>query len=270
MAPPDCETVGHVDTASVLALIQDVAAQVITPRFRRLASEEVMEKNPGDLVTVADREAETLIAAALAEGDPEALIVGEEAVSLDPALLDRLADAPRAWLVDPVDGTKNFVNGRPDHAVMVAELRGGEAVRGWIWQPEHKLAFVAERGEGVWRNGERLTRPEAEVDPETLRVVTSLPRQEGRHGTLTFGRTAWCCGVDYPWLVEGRVDAIAYNRGLPWDHAAGSLLTEEMGGVIRHADGTRYLPGRPLAQQKGQLVAAASAPVWEYVVEQLS
>ncbi|GAB97534.1 putative inositol monophosphatase [Kineosphaera limosa NBRC 100340] len=264
-----CETVGHVDTASVLALMQDVAAQVITPRFRSLASEEVMEKNPGDLVTIADREAEALITAALREADPDALIVGEEATASEPSLLDQLADAPRAWLIDPVDGTKNFVHGRPDHAVMVAELHAGECVRGWIWQPEHKLAFVAERGAGVWRNGERLTRPEAQVDPETLRVVTSRPSQEGRHGTLTLGSTAWCCGVDYPWLAEGRVDAIAYSRGLPWDHAAGSLLTEEIGGVIRHADGTRYRPGRPVAQQTGQLIAAASAPVWEYVADQL-
>lgn len=254
----------------MLALIQDVAAEVITPRFRSLASEEVMEKNPGDLVTVADREAEALITEALVRADPGAIVVGEEATAFDPGLLDRLAQAPRAWLVDPVDGTKNFVHGRADHAVMVAEVHSGECVRGWIWQPEHQRAYVAERGAGVTCNGRPVTRSAPQVDADSLRVVTSRPKQEGRHGSLTFGPTAWCCGIDYPMLAEGQVDAIAYFRGLPWDHAAGSLIVEEVGGVVRHADGSRYLPGTGHASPGGQLLAAASPQVWEYVMSQLT
>lgn len=254
----------------MLALIQDVAAQAITPRFRGLAHEEIMEKNPGDLVTVADREAEAIITEALTQSDPDAIVVGEEATASDPGLLDRLAQAPRAWLVDPVDGTKNFVHGRADHAVMVAELRAGECVRGWIWQPEHERAYVAERGCGVTRNGEPVTRTAPRPDADSLRVATSRPKQEGRHGSLTFGPTAWCCGIDYPMLAEGQVDAIAYFRALPWDHAAGSLFVEEVGGVVRHADGSRYLPGTGHAVESGQLLAAASPQVWEYVMSQLA
>lgn len=254
----------------MLTLIQDVAAQVIAPRFRALASEEVMEKNPGDLVTVADRQAEALITEALVKNDPGAIVVGEEATACNPGLLDRLAQAPRAWLIDPLDGTKNFVHGRDDYAVMVAELRSGECVRGWIWQPEHQLAFVGERGAGVTRNGAPVTRSAPQIDAGTLRVATSRPNQEGRHGSLTLGPTAWCCGVDYPMLAEGRVDAIVYYRGLPWDHAAGSLFVEEVGGVVRHADGSRYLPGTGHASPGGHLLAAAGPQVWDYVMSQLS
>ena len=85
-------------------------------------------------------------------------MLGEEATATDDALLDRFRDADHAFTVDPVDGTKNFVHGSPDHAVMAAELRGGEVVRSWIWQPQHGTAYVAERGAGAWRNGERLVR----------------------------------------------------------------------------------------------------------------
>ncbi len=250
----------------MLALMKDVAAQVITPRFRRLASEEVMEKNPGDLVTVADREAEVLITQALLEAYPDVLVVGEEATAADPGLLDRLEHASHAFVVDPVDGTRNFVHGRPDHAVMVGELRDGECVRGWIWQPEYGNAYVAIRGEGVTRNGEPVSRPAPSDDPDALRAVTSRPESEGRHGRLTFGPTAWCCGVDYPWLIEGRVDAIVYSRAMPWDHAAGSLMTAEVGGVVRHVDGTPYRPGRT---HPGHLVAAASPAAWDVVGAQL-
>lgn len=250
----------------MLDLMKDVAAQVITPRFRRLASEEVMEKNPGDLVTVADREAEVLITAALRDAYPDVLVVGEEATAADPGLLERLEGAAHAFVVDPVDGTRNFVHGRADYAVMVGELRGGECVRGWIWQPEYDAAYVAIRGHGVTRNGVPVTRSAPSADPDQLRAVTSRPESEGRHGRLTFGATAWCCGVDYPWLAEGRVDAIVYSRAMPWDHAAGSLMTSEVGGVVRHVDGTSYRPGR---RHPGHLLAAASPDAWDVVATQL-
>src|SRR5689334_2140392 len=126
----------------------DVAEQVINPRFRALADGEVHEKNPGDLVTDADREAEVLINAALHAAYPDATILGEETYAGDPDLLHRYAAADHAFTVDPVDGTKNFVHGSKDHAVMVSETVRGEAVRAWIWQPQHEAAFVAERGSG--------------------------------------------------------------------------------------------------------------------------
>ena len=117
------------DTEAVLDLMRDVAEQVVTPRFRSLASDEVSEKGPGDLVTIADQEAEQLLVEALTAAYPTAVMLGEEATSRGPGLLDRFRLADHAFTIDPVDGTKNFVRGSPDHAVMVAEVRGGETVR---------------------------------------------------------------------------------------------------------------------------------------------
>ena len=136
----------------MLALLQDVADEVINPRFRALADGEIHEKNPGDLVTDADREAEVLITAALVAAYPDCVVLGEEAHSLDPSLMERYAAADHAFTVDPVDGTKNFVHGSKDHAVMASETRDGEVVRAWIWQPQHDLGYVAERGGGTWRH----------------------------------------------------------------------------------------------------------------------
>lgn len=237
------------DTDAVLDLMKDVAAQVITPRFRALAGGEVMEKRPGDLVTVADREAEELITAALLADDPGVLVVGEEATSADRTLLDRLADADHAFTVDPVDGTKNFVHGRPAFAVMLAELRHGETVRAWIWQPIVETSYVVERGAGAWENDRPLGRAwtgptdPAAIRPETLRVLTSRPAFEGPHHGLELGPTAWSCGVDYPWLATGKAHGILYTNTYPWDHAPGALFVEETGGVVRRPDGSRYVPG---------------------------
>jgi len=257
--------VGEVDTDAILQLLQEVAAEVITPRFRALDEAEVREKGPGDLVTAADEESERLLTDALSGAYPDAVVLGEEATATDPSLLERYARAEHAFTVDPVDGTKNFVGGSPDHAVMAAELRRGEVVRAWIWQPQHELAYVAERGAGAYRNGERLVRGPVGPDPVGWRARTSRRSwlRAGVPGLAPLELTWLCCGVDYPHLVEGEADVLLYSRAKPWDHAPGSLLLSEAGGFLGRRDGGPYDPRRDLA---GGLVAAADRTTYDGVV----
>jgi fructose-1,6-bisphosphatase/inositol monophosphatase family enzyme len=254
-----------VDTDAVLRLVEEVAAEVVTPRFRSLADGQVHEKNPGDLVTVADHEAETLLTRALADAYPDAVVLGEEAYAGDRSLLSTYAAAPHAFTIDPVDGTKNFVHGSPDHAVMVSESRDGAVVRAWIWQPQHRLAYVAERGAGAFRNGERLRRRPPSADRSTWRGVTSRRKWIGREldGLRPLELTWICCGVDYPQLVEGNADFVLYGAGKPWDHAPGSLLLIEAGAHLGTFDGTDYAPQGPPARG---LVAAADRATYDEVV----
>ena len=249
------------DTTAVLDLVREVAEEVVVPRFRALDSDEVSEKGPGDLVTVADREAERLLTRALLAAYPDALVLGEEASSADDTLLARYRAAEHAFTVDPVDGTRNFVHGSPDHAVMVAEVRAGEVVRSWIWQPQHRVAYVAERGAGAWRDGERITRPPVD---ERLRGVTSRRSWIGRAlGTLSALELTWvCCGVDYPKLVEGDADYAVYRKGKPWDHAPGSLLLTEAGGFVGDFAGAPYDAQGP---EPAGLVAAADRATYDHV-----
>ena len=245
----------------MLRLLQDVADEVINPRFRDLAVGEVTEKGPGDLVTVADHEAEALITAALVAAYPDAVVLGEEAESVDASLMGRFREAEHAFTVDPVDGTKNFVAGSPDHAVMVSEIAYGRVVRGWIWQPQHRAAYVAERGGGAWHNGEPITRPPARPP---LRGVTARRSWVGRTlGGLAPLELTWvCCGVDYPKLVEGAADFVLYRHGKPWDHGPGSLLLEEAGAFVGTGDGEAY---QPQLDSPAWLVAAADRPTYDLV-----
>lgn len=206
---------GPLGTEEVLALVQDVVERLVTPRFGRLRDSDVASKRrPGDLVTVADREAEVELTRLLRAAHPGVLVVGEEAVSADPRLLRGLESAEHAFTVDPVDGTRHFVAGSPDHATMLAELRCGEVVRSWIWQPQHRRAYVAERGAGAWRDGTRLS-------PGPRRPAGRPPRPTGT-----------CCGVDYPRLASGEADVAAYLKQKPWDHLPGGLLLAEAGGTV--------------------------------------
>ncbi|GAB3434304.1 inositol monophosphatase family protein [Phycicoccus ginsengisoli] len=243
-----------VDTDEVLDLLKTVAAEVITPRFRSLADGEVMEKNPGDLVTVADQESEAILTRELSAAYPGAFVLGEERTATDPTALAKFVAADHAFTVDPVDGTKNFVHGSPDHAVMVSEVKGGETVRGWIWQPEHEVGWVAEKGAGVWRNGDRVTREPVADDAPPHGVTSIWPLRGHSLGDLPPLTGSWvCCGVDYPRLIEGATDYILYARNSPWDHSPGALMVREAGGAVGHPDGTPY---SPTALTPGIVVAA--------------
>jgi fructose-1,6-bisphosphatase/inositol monophosphatase family enzyme len=152
--------------------------------------------------------------------------------------------ADHAFTVDPVDGTKNFVHGSPDHAMMIGEVKGGEAVRGWIWQPQHQTAYVAELGSGAWRNGERVVRPPTPPRAQ-WRGVTSRRKWLGRAlaDDLAPMELTWVsCGIDYPHLAEGDADYVVYGRANPWDHVPGGLILTEAGGFLGTFDGGAYRP----------------------------
>ncbi|MGW1175738.1 inositol monophosphatase family protein [Kitasatospora sp. NPDC002543] len=253
----------------VAEILAEASAEAVEPRFRALAAGEVMEKAPGELVTVADREAEAIIARRLHELLPVP-VVGEEAVAADPALAMALHDEPAAWLVDPVDGTANFVAGRPEYAVMCSLVRSGRTVASWIWQPATATAYCAELGSGAWRDGVRLSRPPAPKDVSKLRGSVKSRYLDAEHrrrlqdnvasfGEISAGRHA--AGIEYPDVVDGRSDFVLYWRTLPWDHAPGSLLVTEAGGVSARPDGTPYRPEAPGCEDG--LLVAADPETWE-------
>lgn len=228
-------------TEWVAQQLREVSERVILPRFGALAEGEIEEKKPGDLVTVADREAELELVKILSAADPSALVVGEEGVFCEPSRLEALPAAERAWVIDPVDGTKNFSRGSADFAVMLAEVRRGETVRGWIWQPIHGRMYIAELGAGVTCNGETVQRaPSARPVP----LGASYVPLRGEDADLVTVRRSWgSCGIDYPQLIAGEVDFLTYRSMFPWDHLAGGLMVAEFGGRIANEAGVAYRAG---------------------------
>lgn len=240
------------ETDAVSRLIVDVCARLILPRFRRLAGHEVHLKDAGDIVTVADLEAEVELTDALRAASPDAVVVGEEAASADPHLLLGLGNADHAWVIDPVDGTRNFAAGRADFGVMVAETRRGACTRAWIWQPVHERLYLAERGAGVTRNGEPLPAMTERSQP----YRASVPRSLRRHEVPGFvvGPTRAACAIDYPALLQGEVDVLGFRTFKPWDHLPGSLMVAELGGHVATLEGEPYR-----ADATGTLLLAAAS-----------
>jgi fructose-1,6-bisphosphatase/inositol monophosphatase family enzyme len=230
------------DSENVIRLMEDVAAREIVPRFRRLADHDIAEKNPGDLVTTADIEAERALARGLQPLVPESLVVGEEGAATDPTVLAALAGPRPVWLIDPLDGTNNFVRGEPRFAVIVALCQAGEVLAGWIHDPLGGLTAWALAGEGAWvREAGGARRLRAAAPAPVARMEGSLG--SGLRKRLTARRDAGeaeiparmiryrCVGHEYLELARGRLHFARYGGRLkPWDHAAGVLMHREAGG----------------------------------------
>jgi len=258
------------DPGRVAAIIREVAEAEILPRFRALREGDIREKAPGDFVTAADTASEVALTRRLGELLPGAAVLGEEAAADDPSLFGLLdGDAP-VWIVDPVDGTINFAQGRPGFAVIVALVRGGATQAGWILDPLAGEMVVAERGAGAWHDGARLRLTDdvpvgAMVGAAYGKIGSPIRSAElltdsGRIGAVLNRASS---GIDYLALALGRAQFLLSSRSLPWDHAAGVLIAEEIGAATGFIDGTPY---DPRVRDRGVLVAASQRG-WQTIQE---
>ncbi|MFF4754476.1 inositol monophosphatase family protein [Streptomyces sp. NPDC002514] len=236
-------------SAAVEDAIREAAATEILPRFRRLADHEVAQKSgPHDLVTDADRLAERYLTRVLAALLPGSVVVGEEAVHADPATYEAIrGDAP-VWIVDPVDGTRQFVHGDPGFCTLVALAHRGVLLASWTYAPALDRLATAVRGGGAFLDGERLVAG-APAPGRDLRVATSHPdytTDEEKHALLGLRadgvapRACGSAGLEYLAVAQGELEATAFSWEAAWDHAAGLLLVEEAGGTHRTLTGEPF------------------------------
>jgi fructose-1,6-bisphosphatase/inositol monophosphatase family enzyme len=255
------------DPGTVAGFIRDTAQAEIVPRFRMLRQEDIREKKPGDLVTVADVEAERRLTRLLRDAAPGSAVLGEEAAAQDPGVLSLLAGSAPVWVIDPVDGTANFARGQPGFAVIVACVERAEVKAGWIYDPLADVMVMAEAGSGAWSGGRRLavmgTEP-TQMTGAAYGRTSAGPRAaqaligSGRIGAL---RNLGCSGLEYAEIALGRAQFSLHSRSLPWDHAAGMLIVAEAGGLAGFLGGARYDPriaNRPV-------LAAADRAAWDTV-----
>ncbi len=254
----------HPLSAAVEMLMHTAAQSIVMPRFRNLASAEIMEKSPGDFVTIADQESEAFLTTGLLNLPIDALVIGEEAVSADPSLLRSINDGA-VWVIDPIDGTTNFSEGKSPFGIMIALLQNGERIAGWMLDPVTNRMCHAVRGGGAFINDVR-------VQPQCFggqipvgAVTTNMPLEkradfEARAiGKIEFVDVPRCAAEQYPRLVLGENQIAIFERSHPWDHAPGALFLEEAGGVIKRTDGSAYHVG----DSRTGLLAAASPALWD-------
>ena len=229
--------------------------------FGELENLQISMKGPADFVSSADQRTEKILIEELTKARPGYSIHGEETgVHEGP-------DKTHRFIIDPIDGTTNFLHGVPHFSISIALEREGQLVSGLVYNPISDEMFVAERGHGAYLNDKRLRVAARKNLPESL-IVTGIPfmgrgTDEERKRSLaeveavvsrTSGiRRYGSAALDCAFVAAGRFDAF-WERGLnAWDIAAGVLLVREAGGLVTDLDGA----SDPL--KKGDILAANEA-----------
>lgn len=214
------------------------AGKSLVKDFREVENLQVSTKGPGDFVSKADREAERLIKEELMGARPTYGWLGEETGGEDGA------DPTRRWIVDPLDGTTNFLHGMPHWAISIALEHKGEIVSAVVYDPAKDEMFWAEKGAGAWLNDNRRLRVSGRRSMSEAVFATGVPF--GAKKTLPAmladlarlmpacaGVRRWgAASLDLAYVAAGRFDGYWERELQPWDIAAGLLLVKEAGGMV--------------------------------------
>jgi myo-inositol-1(or 4)-monophosphatase len=249
------------DDAAIAAAAAREGAAVVRSHFGGTTAADL--KGRLDPVTAADKESEAAIVAVLREARPDDGILAEEGSGF--------AATGRRWIIDPLDGTVNFIHRIPQVAVSVALYDGDRAVTGVIIDPIHDEEFAATSGEGAFLDGTRIG-VSSVTEPERAVVATGFPYDHDRHaagyaanlgavlaavnGVRRFGAAA----LDLAWVAAGRFDGYWELGVSPWDIAAGILLVREAGGRATDLTGRDAVP-------ETRLIVTSNGPLHEPLLD---
>ncbi len=205
--------------------------------FGEIENLQVSRKGPGNFVTNADRASEEILKVELMKARPKFGFLFEEGAEI------KGEDCNHTWIIDPLDGTTNFLHGLPHFSISVALQRQNEIVAGIIYDPIRDEMFFTEKGRGAFLNNKRL-RVSNRRNPDEALLATGMPvkdksafldvmHQIQKVGpSITSIRNMGSISLDMAYLAAGRLDGFWHLRFEPWDVAAGMLLVREAGGYV--------------------------------------
>jgi myo-inositol-1(or 4)-monophosphatase len=232
----------HSALLNVMIAAARKAARALKRDFGEVEKLQVSLKGPANFVTAADRRAEETLFAELSKARPGYGFLGEEEG------LREGADKTHRWIVDPLDGTTNFLHGIPQFAIAIALEREHTVVAGLVYNPATDEMFIAEKGKGAFLNDQRIRVANRKRLADAV-IACGLPHR-GR-GDLALGqretvavqgevaglRRFGAAALDLAWVAAGRLDGYWERSLKPWDMAAGLILVREAGGFVTDCDG---------------------------------
>ena len=229
---------------NVMIKASEKASKVLIRDFGEIEKLQVSRKGPSDFVTNADLKTEKIIIDELKKARPNYSILSEENG------VENNKDKDNTWIIDPIDGTVNFLHGIPHFAISIALKSKNEIVSGLIFDPIKNEMFYAEKNNGAFFNNHRIKVSKKNEINDCLFVTGSLIKQELK---LPY-RKSGCAALDMAYVASGRYDGYFQNNLNLWDIAAGIVLVKEAGGIINEID---------LSQSKNIKVIASNAEISE-------
>jgi myo-inositol-1(or 4)-monophosphatase len=228
---------------NVMIRAADRAARGLKRDFGEVENLQVSRKGPADFVSAADLKAERVLRDELHKARPDYAFLMEESGAQAGS-----PESDRCWIVDPLDGTTNFLHGLPHFAISIGLTEGGQVIAGVVYDPVKEELFFAEKGGGAYLNHRRM-RVSGRGRLEDALLATGIPFK-GRGGEEQFaqeldqamrhtaGVRRWgTASLDLAYVAAGRVDGFWERDLSPWDVAAGLLLVREAGGYVTAIDG---------------------------------
>jgi fructose-1,6-bisphosphatase/inositol monophosphatase family enzyme len=251
-----------VTAAEVARSAARLAGRILVERFGKV--KQVTYKGRGNVVTEVDKDVEAEVIALLSREYPDMPILGEESGGPPPQ-----AGGGFTWIVDPLDGTRNYASGIPHYSVVVALALDGEPVVGVNHDPVRDELFFAERGKGAFLNGQRIQVSKHRALEECIFGSDLSYQNEGAANGLKLLTALWpgmqtvrimgSAALGLSWAACGRVDLFFHHQLEPWDQVAGILLAQEAGGVA--TDRT----GQPVGLRSDGIVATSPALLREFL-----
>ncbi len=222
---------------NVMIKAAEKAARSLLRDFGEVEKLQVSRKGPGDFVSRADTRAEEIIHDHLETTRPGYGFMMEESGEIK-------TDSEYRWIIDPLDGTKNFLHGVPYWNISIALEKAGEVISGVVLNPVTDELFRAEKGRGAFVNRQRLRVSGRKNLEECLFAFGNLPKDQTRFeifkGKYPVGiRRSAACALDMAYVAAGRYDGFLGQSEKAWDFAAGALLVQEAGGVVCDIDGEK-------------------------------
>ena len=240
----DNSVAGASPALNVMIKAAEKAARSLVRDFGEVEHLQVSVKGPGDFVTNADRKAEKILIQELQKARPKYGFLIEESGEI-------LGEDPEyCWIVDPLDGTTNFLHGIPHFAISIALEKRGEIISAVIYDPIKNEFFTAEKGRGAFFN-KRKIRVSGRDKLQNCVVGTGVPVTQPKSDEATSQlrsinthvaavRSFGSIALDLAYIGAGRLDGFWKNNFQPWDVAAGMLIVQEAGGIVTDATGDEF------------------------------
>ena len=200
------------------------ASKILIRDFGELENLQVSSKGPRDFVTNSDKKVEKILIEELLKAKKNFSVLSEEAGYI------KNSDKNNIWIIDPIDGTTNFLHGIPHFAICIALESKKEIISGLIYDPIKDEMFFAEKNKGAYLNNQRLRVSNKNLLDECL---FSSNHEGVKYSNLNM-RYSGCAALDLAYVASGRLDGFFHNKINIWDVAAGALLVEEAGGIVNN------------------------------------